>query len=239
MASRDGSVFKRCGCRQEATGKSLGTKCPKLRREDGAWNSRHGEWAFQLELPRTGEGKRRQARRGGLGSQEQAQAQLDHLKALIRLAEDEADVEVQVADLIQQALRARRSLPEAGEVKRRIGAGVRTREKVPTVAQWLKEWLDGKPDLAVKTRASYEGHIRNHLVPHLGATRLDKLTSWQVEEMFAAIEENNQRILECRESDEPKVRASVRGRRVISLSTKHRIRATLRSALSEAVRRAG
>ncbi|WP_116244695.1 site-specific integrase [Nocardiopsis sp. FIRDI 009] len=237
MASQDGSVFKRCGCRREATSKLLGAKCPKLRREDGAWNPRHGEWAFQLELPRTTEGKRRQARRGGLASQEQAQAQLDHLKALMRLAEDEPEIEVQVADLIQQALKARRPLPETVEVKRRIGVGVRTREKVPTVAQWLKEWLDGKPDLAPKTRASYEDHIRNHLAPHLGATRLDKLTSWQVEEMFAAIEENNQRILECRESDDAKVRASVRGQRVISLSTKHRIRATLRSAFSEAVRR--
>jgi hypothetical protein len=66
---------------------------------------------------------------------------------------------------------------------------------------------------------------------------LDKLTSWQVEEMFAAIEESNTHILECRESDEPKVRNSVKGQRVISLTTKHRIRATLRSALSEAVRR--
>ena len=43
-------------------------------------------------------------------------------------------------------------------------------------------------------------------------------------------------VLECRESEDPKVRASVRGRRVVSLSTKHRIRATLRSALSDAVR---
>ncbi|MEV2277398.1 N-terminal phage integrase SAM-like domain-containing protein [Nocardiopsis sp. NPDC049922] len=128
-------------------------------------------------------------------------------------------------------------MPETVEVKRRIGAGARTREKIPVVAQWLKEWLNGKPDLAPKTRASYEGHIRNHLVPHLGPTRLDKLTSWQVEEMFAAIEENNQRILECRESDNAKVRDSVKGQRVISLSTKHRIRATLRSAFSEAVRR--
>ncbi|MEV2279483.1 tyrosine-type recombinase/integrase [Nocardiopsis sp. NPDC049922] len=237
MSSHEGSVFKRCGCRHETTTKPLGAKCPKLRREDGAWNPRHGEWAFQLELPRTVEGKRRQARRGGLDSQEQAQAQLDHVKALVRLAEEEAEVEVQVADLIQQALRARRPLPETVEVKRRIGAGTRTREKIPTVAQWLKEWLDGKPDLALKTRASYEGHIRNYLVPHLGATRLDKLTSCRVEEMFAAIEDKNAHILECRESDDAKVKASVKGQRIISLSTKHRIRATLRSAFSEAVRR--
>ncbi len=67
--------------------------------------------------------------------------------------------------------------------------------------------------------------------------RLDRLQAGHIETVFAAIEEANVRILGCRESDDVKVRASVRRRRVISLSTKHRIRATLRSALSEAVRR--
>ena len=47
---------------------------------------------------------------------------------------------------------------------------------------------------------------------------------------------SNVHILECRDSADPKVWASVRNQRVISLSTKHRIRATLRSALSDAVR---
>ncbi|MFC9085536.1 tyrosine-type recombinase/integrase [Nocardiopsis dassonvillei] len=237
MASHDGSVFKRCGCRDQMTGKLLGVKCPRLRREEGGWNPRHGEWGFQLELPRTSEDKRRQARRTGLASQDEAQKAIDHLKALIGLADEEPDVEAQVADLIQAALRGRHRLPEIEEVKRHIGAGVRTRETVPTVAAWLAEWLAGKPDLAQKTRLSYDGHIRRYLVPHLGKTRLDKLTSWQVEEMFAAIEEANTHILDCRESDDIKVRNSVKGERVISLTTKHRIRATLRSALSEAVRR--
>jgi hypothetical protein len=70
MSMLEGSVFKRCGCREENSGRALGVKCPRLRREDGAWNPRHGNWWFQLELPRTGEGKRRQARRGGLASQD-------------------------------------------------------------------------------------------------------------------------------------------------------------------------
>jgi hypothetical protein len=114
---------------------------------------------------------------------------------------------------------------------------VDVRTEPPTVEVWLGEWLAGKPDLAAGTRASYAGHIRTYLVPYLGRLRVDKLQARHVEAMFAAIEEINARILECRESDDVKVRASVRGRRVSSLSTKHRIRATLRSALSEAVRR--
>jgi hypothetical protein len=139
MASHDGSVFKRCGCRDQMTGKPLGAKCPKLRREEGGWNPRHGEWGFQLELPRTSQGRRRQARRTGLGSQDEAQKAIDHLKILIGLADEEPDVEVRVADLIQVALRGRHRLPEIEEIKRRIGAGVRIRETVPTVAAWLAE----------------------------------------------------------------------------------------------------
>jgi integrase len=237
MASREGSTLKRCGCRDETTGRALGVRCPQLKRKGGGWNPGHGAWAFQYELPRTTDGKRRQARRVGLATYTEAVQGLDQVKALMGLASEDEDVEVQVADLIQTALNQRRPLPDVEEVRKRIGTGVDVRAQVPTVEAWLKEWLDGKPDLALGTRASYAGHINKYLVPHLGQRRLDKLQARHVEAMFAEIEESNIHILECRESDDAKVKASVRGQRVISLSTKHRIRATLRSALSDAVRR--
>ncbi|WP_435107072.1 tyrosine-type recombinase/integrase [Nocardiopsis synnemataformans] len=237
MAAREGSTFKRCGCRDESTGRALGARCPQLKRRTGGWNPVHGAWAFQYELPPTGEGGRRQARRVGLPSQEQARKGLEHVKALIALAEKDPTVEVQIADLVQAALKQRHPLPEVEEVRKRVAMAVDVRAEPPTVEAWLGEWLAGKPDLAAGTRASYAGHIRTYLVPHLGRLRLDKLQARHVETMFNLIEETNAHILECRESDDPQVRASVRGRRVISLSTKHRIRATLRSALSEAVRR--
>jgi integrase len=205
MAAREGSTFKRCGCRDESTGRALGARCPQLKRRTGGWNPAHGAWAFQYELPPTSEGGRRQARRVGLASQEQA----------------------------RKALKQRRPLPDLQEVRRRVAMAVDVRTEPPAVEVWLGEWLAGKPDLAAGTRASYAGHIRTYLVPHLGQLRVDKLQARHVETMFNLIEETNARILECRESDD----AKVQGRRVISLSTKHRIRATLRSALSEAVRR--
>ncbi|XKK39992.1 site-specific integrase [Nocardiopsis sp. ARC36] len=234
MASHQGSVFKRCGCRDQDTGKALGARCPGLRRQGGAWNPRNGDWGYQLELPRTRDGRRRQARKAGLASQEQAWEALDHLKALLELARQDEEVQVQIADLVQDSLRKRRPLPDLEETRARVAVDVRT--EPPTLAAWLKEWLDGKPDLAAGTRASYAGHIRKYLAPHLGTVRLDRLQARHVEAMFATIEETNTRILECRESEEPRARASVRNQRVISLSTKHRIRATLRSALSDAVR---
>jgi hypothetical protein len=93
---------------------------------------------------------------------------------------------------------------------------VGVRIEPPTVAGWLAEWLDGKPDLAEGTRTCYAGHINKYLAPHLGQLRVDKFQARHVEAMFAQIEEANVRILECRESDDEKVRASVRGQRVIS-----------------------
>ncbi|GAA2017863.1 hypothetical protein GCM10009799_52180 [Nocardiopsis rhodophaea] len=55
--------------------------------------------------------------------------------------------------------------------------------------------------------------------------------------MFEAIEEHTTHIRTCRDSDDLKVRASVRGQRIVSLTTKHHIRATLRSALTAAIAR--
>ncbi|MFY7066150.1 tyrosine-type recombinase/integrase [Nocardiopsis changdeensis] len=229
MAAREGSTFKRCGCRDE-TGRALGVRCPRLKRKGGGWSPSHGAWAFQYELPRTTDGKRRQARRVGLATHTEASEGLERVKTLLGLAEE--DTEVQIADLIQIALQGRRPLPEVEEVRKRIGAGTDVRRESPSV----REWLDGKPDLAEETRSSYDGHIRKYLTPHLGKIRVGRLQARHVEAMFAAVEEANVHVLECRESEDPKVKRLVRGRRVISLSTKHRIRATLRSALSDVVR---
>jgi len=40
-----GSVFKRCGCRDQESSRLLGTRCPKLR------SPRHGSWYFSADLP--------------------------------------------------------------------------------------------------------------------------------------------------------------------------------------------
>jgi integrase len=237
MAAHEGSTFKRCGCRDEDTGKLVGATCPLLRRRSGAWSSTHGRWGYQIELPPTVEGRRRQARRIGLASQDSATEALQHIRALLALAEDDKEILMQIADVIQGSIKAREPLPDLEEVRRRVNVGVDVRAEVPTVEQWLKEWMEHKPGLTRNTRRSYQGHIRNHLTPHLGRIRLDKLQARHVEAMFTSIEEGNTHILECRDSGDPAVVATVRRRRVVSLATKHRIRATLRSALSEAVRR--
>ena len=52
-----GSVFKRCGCRDAATGRLLGARCALLLAEG------HGSWYFSVELS-GGVGGRRRLRRG-------------------------------------------------------------------------------------------------------------------------------------------------------------------------------
>ena len=76
-----GSTFKRCACTEavrDETGqpvvgsggkpkrRQLGASCPKLRRADGSWNSRHGNWYLAVNLPALPGKKRSQLKRGGL-----------------------------------------------------------------------------------------------------------------------------------------------------------------------------
>jgi integrase len=67
-----GSVFRRCGCREEETGRLLGARCPEL------GSARHGSWYFSAELP-SAAGNRRRVRRGGFASRAAAAAALQAL----------------------------------------------------------------------------------------------------------------------------------------------------------------
>lgn len=69
----DGSVFRRCGCRDEETGRLLGACCP------GLTSLRHGTWYFSAELP-CATGDRRRVRRGGFASRPAAVAALEALR---------------------------------------------------------------------------------------------------------------------------------------------------------------
>jgi hypothetical protein len=67
-----GSVYRRCGCRDESTGRLLGARCPGLR------DVKHGSWYFSAELP-SGAGQRRRVTRGGFAAQAAAVAALEAL----------------------------------------------------------------------------------------------------------------------------------------------------------------
>lgn len=67
-----GSVFRRCGCRDQETGRLLGARCPKL------GSARHGTWYFSADLP-SAAGDRRRVRRGGFTTRAAAVAALEAL----------------------------------------------------------------------------------------------------------------------------------------------------------------
>ena len=89
-----------------------------------------------------------------------------------------------------------------------------------TVEQYLTQWIAAATNLRASTAHGYRGHINRYLIPHLGQLRLDRLRADHIERMFADI---------MREKEEQK--------RPVRATTLHRLRATLRSALSDAVKR--
>ena len=229
----EGSVFKRCSCRDD-NNRKLGPQCPKLRRPGGSWHPAHGYWAYQLELPVHPLGPRRQLRRGGFATRDGAAAERDHALALLGLAGDDRTVTVAIADLLR-AVRPGRPLPNRDTVARRVHAGIPASTET-TIGEYLWRWLDSRTKPESTTLLAYESHIRVHLDPHLGHIPLHQLRPGHIQAMFAAITDRNTAITAARASGDPAARAAARGQRVVGGTSMHRIRATLRKALNDAVR---
>ena len=68
----NGGVFKRCGCRDPQTGRSLDTTCPRLSQRA------HGSWYFDCAV-KTVHGRRERVRRGGYLTRRDAGAARDAL----------------------------------------------------------------------------------------------------------------------------------------------------------------
>ena len=231
-----GSTCKRCSCRDSVTGKQLGRKCSRLYR-NGGWNHAHGRWHFQFELPDGPQGQRRTVRRGPFDSQTDAEHALDQVRDLLAIPEsDDPHGIEQVATIIQIAVRTKKPLPSVQEVHRLVMTGVPV-DEIPTVEERLIQWLAGRRTIRKNTYRSYESHIRLYLVPHLGRIRIDRLRADHVEAMFTAIEEFNTLIRLAKDSDDPELRAKVKGRRVVGDASMQRIRATLRKALNDSIPR--
>ncbi|MEU3390437.1 tyrosine-type recombinase/integrase [Streptomyces albidoflavus] len=247
-----GSTYRRCSCRDPETGKELGTSCPKR-------NSRnHCTYSIRQELPSREDGSRRSFARGGYGSLKAAQADLDHVRALLGLAESDDPEGVDlIAEMLAEVSRERSPLPEVEETRRRLNAGQDLIGSL-TVAEWLDRWLAGK-----RIRRSglnrYETDIRMHLKPHIGNRRLDRLRVSHLSEMFTDIRDANAQILE----DNAQRRAALdeiatvpwKGvenrarrkamkaaidemppfRRITGPSTRQHIKATLRASLNDAI----
>lgn len=76
-----GSTYRRCSCRDPKNSKELGTSCPKRSSRN------HCTYSIRQELPPREDGSRRSFARGGYASLKAAQADHDHVRALLGLAE--------------------------------------------------------------------------------------------------------------------------------------------------------
>lgn len=199
-----------------------------------SWSLTHGSWAYQLELPPTAEGRRRQLRRYGIAEHKAAEAELNHARQLLDLAGRDRRRQIEVGDLVQTTVRAGGTLPDLETVRRRLGSD-NPLTGLPTIAEYLPVWLD-RLKVDENTKRGYASHVRVHMIPHLGDIVLDKLRPHHIEDIIAAIERRNADIRAEKASPDPAVRKQVASVRPTGPATIARIRATLRKAYNDALR---
>lgn len=250
VVGEDGSVVKR----------QLGGSCPQLKRADGAWNPGHGTWWFHLEVPDPATTKRPVIRGGGHATRKDAEAAAGKVADLLALAELDAEPDVTrvlIADEIRKAIKSRSPLPESDTLRTRLAAGVAVSCDL-TVEQYLTGWLKAKKQvLRPTTHTSYSQQVRQYLIPFLGHYRLDKLRAVHVRTAFEKIAEQAEETAAnnaarhavaaaakkaWRDHNAPAARAAraklaamPRFRRPVRAASISRIRAALRSALTDAV----
>jgi integrase len=234
-----GKVFKRCGCTPPPREPSQPhdkprhriprQRCPRLN-EPG-----HGSWWYQLELPHLPDAPRNRLRRGGFTTPEGAQHAVDHIHALLQVPDpDDVACRIELAALIRARSHRPGQLPSIAETRQHYHDNLPL-TPIPTLAEWLGQWLATRTRLRPNTRCIYETHIRLYLKPYLGHIRLDRLRIDHITDMFAHIDEHNALIAAARASHDPGLCAQTRWQRHVGTATKHRIRAELRSALNGAI----
>jgi integrase len=243
-----GGVRRRCRCRDE-NGKDLGASCPKLKQRN------HGAWQVRQELVRNLDETRNIFRRNGYDTKDEAQGVLDRVRELLNLAEDDQDATAdgRAVTAMLMGLEPGEPLPDPEVVRRQLRAGLALNNK-GTLGDWLTTWLGNQGHLRRSSLVRYRGDVENHIRPHIGHLRLDRLTVGHVRELFAKIEDANDAIraanadrkaMELR-VQETSVRAEKRAlreqmtamppyRRVTGLSSQVRVRACLRKALNDAI----
>ncbi|MFD8308112.1 tyrosine-type recombinase/integrase [Streptomyces sp. NPDC059690] len=100
--------------------------------------------------------------------------------------------------------------------KQRDAKSVKKPGKAWTVRAWLTHWIENVAPLAVNdnTMVGYGVAVRKHLIPGLGAHRLDRLKPEHIEAFYAKMQANGSKP-----------------------ATAHQVHRTFRTALNEAVRR--
>ena len=228
-----GTTYKQCSCRDAGTKRPLGRTCPSCGAATaGTPTTAPGTTSSSSRRTRTAPAAPRCARAASPPRTTPAPNWTLARELLAIAAPDDPGTAIRIADAITAAMRATRTLPDPGRVRKAVGGGQHPAVKPPAVGEWLEEWLAAKKKLRPGTARGYAGHIRLYLTPHLGHIPIDRLRVTDVAAVFDHIAELNDAITEARASRSPARRAAVHGRRLVGPATCQRIRATLRSAIS-------
>ncbi|MEX0171748.1 site-specific integrase [Streptomyces sp. LMG1-1-1.1] len=249
-----GSTHRRCYCRDPHTGKPLGKNCPKLA------GRKHGSYSIRQELPPREDGTRRSFSRAGYETLKEAQADLDHVRSLLALADaDDPDSLQRLVALLEEIAADKAPLPEIEETRRRLRAGLGLRGSL-TVGEWLDSWFASKKRRKT-TLNGYASHIRVHLKPRIGHIRLARLNVGHLVEMFDGIADDNEviaaenqarreQVARCKPSKPGRPVAAERARiaaeraklaemkpfrKITGPATRQAVRRTLRAALNSAI----
>ncbi|WP_431894639.1 tyrosine-type recombinase/integrase [Nonomuraea sp. bgisy101] len=101
--------------------------------------------------------------------------------------------------------------------RQRDGGNVRKAGQRWTVEKWLNHWIENiavPPAIRESTHSGYKVDVTKHLIPGIGAHRLDKLQPEHLEKLYAKMQRSGS-----------------------SAGTAHHVHRTIRAALNEAVRR--
>ena len=169
----------------------------------------HGTVGYSTRIPTTG--GVRELRRFGFTTKTEADKVATQVWDLIKLGGADAGTRQLIGDLIFRATARGGQLPSLEDVRHRLGLGLDPAQPGVTVAAWLDSWLAGKRRTKrASTVRGYESHIRVHINPVIGDLPLERLNVGHVEAVLAAVPG--------------------------SAGTRHRVLATLRTALNTAVK---
>ncbi len=218
-----GFTYKRCGCKDPATGRQYGASCPEL------GGRRHGTWSYEIRIDVTGKDKRKLTR-GGFARETDANKALGRVRDLVRLAGDDDRARRRIGDLVFEKSARGGELPAVEDVRRRLGLRREELGSSETFGESWRGWLAGKKALRASS-AKRLGELGDHwLLPVLADIPYDRITGEHCAMVFERVEMFNDEIAAAREDKrKPVLPGDVRQRaKVIGVATQHRIYAALR-----------
>lgn len=222
-----GYTFKRCSCKDPDTGRERGRKCPDLTKKG------HGTYGYSIKIETSG--GRRELRRLGFTTLGRAEATLEHIRDLVKLAgPDDTRTRKKIGDLLIERTKRGGELPAVDDVRRRLGLGRDPGHAGETFGEAWAAWLAGKRKLKISSAKRYDEIGRHWLLPVLEDVLLEKLKDQHCAAVFERVDMFNEEIEAAAEAErDPDLPGDVRERaKLVGVATQHRIFAALRVFLN-------